>query len=210
MERGKIYLIAAIFSLLFYFFGIISGLFIERSMTDLMEEKVKSLQRELENLQLEYAYLSIIGKDMPCDSLSSLVHETNQKVRNLGGRLNEKEPKFEELRRDYALLSIKAWILNNYVKEKCKDDFVVVLYFYSVPCNDCIKQGKILDELRDKKFNERLLVFVLNADLNEPIVNTLKTVYQIRKTPSLVIGEETYSGLVNEENLTEILSKRLR
>ncbi len=178
-------------------------------MTEFTEARVKTLQRELENLQLEYAYLSIMGKDLPCGSLSSLVHETNQKVWDLGKELNENDPKFEEVRRDYALLSTKAWILNNYVKEKCRDDFVVVLYFYSVPCKECTEQGKILDEIRDEKFKEQMLIFVLNADLDEAIVNTLKTAYSIEKTPSLVIGEKTYFGLMSEEKLTEIISQEL-
>jgi len=127
----------------------------------------------------------------------------------LGKELNENNPKFNELKRNYALLSIKAWILNNYVKERCKGNATVILYFYSVPCDECIQQGRILDKLREEKFNEKMLIFVLNADLDEPIVNTLKTAYSIKKTPSLVIGEKTYSGLIDEENLTGIIFEEL-
>lgn len=201
-------MIAGIFSLLFYFLGIMSGFFIENSLTQFTESKVKKLERRVENLQLEYAYLSIIGKDLSCDSLSALTKETTQKVRELGKKLDEEEPEFEELKKDYAFLSTKAWILNSYLKERCKGK-VVALYFYSVPCEDCIEQGHILDKVRKENFEEELSVFVLNTNLDEPIVNMLKTAYSIEKTPSLVIGEKTYSGLISEENLTRIISKEL-
>ena len=92
MQEKRIYLIAAFLSFLFYTIGIMSGLFIEKSMTDYTKSEVKSLQRRIENLQLEYAFLSIIGEDLSCDSLSPLVSETTTKVRDLGKELEaEKE-----------------------------------------------------------------------------------------------------------------------
>lgn len=209
MKRKKLYLIAGIFSLFFYFLGIMSGLFVEQSLTQFTESEVNRLQRRMQNLQLEYAYLSIVGKDLSCSSLASLTRETTRKVRELGKKLEEENPDSKDLRREYAFLSTKAWILNSHLKEKCKGK-VVVLYFYSVPCQNCIKQGNILDKVREEKFKQELSVFVLNSDLDEPIVNTLKTAYSIKKTPSLVIGDQTYSGLVKEENLTEIISKELK
>ncbi|MEM2918781.1 MAG: hypothetical protein QXY62_04715 [Candidatus Altiarchaeota archaeon] len=219
----KVYIVAAVLSIFFYLIGLFSGLFIERSIFSYTEDKIGILQKEIRqsdeiysslnrrllSLQLEHAYLSIIGKDLQCSSLSTLVQDTTKKVWELGKELNEKNPKFDELRRDYALLSIRAWILNNYVKEKCRNNVTIILYFYSVPCEDCIKQGEILDKLREEKFKDKILIFVLNSDLDEPIVNTLKTAYSIKKTPSLVIGEKTYSNLISEENLTKIISGEL-
>ncbi|HEX54917.1 MAG: hypothetical protein DRO94_01525 [Candidatus Altiarchaeales archaeon] len=207
-DRTKLYILAGAFSILLYLTGVFSGLFIEKSMTDYTERKVKSLQRRIENLQLEYAYLSIIGRDLSCGSLANLVNENTKKVWELGREL-ERGREFEDLRRDYALLSIKAWILNKYLEKRCNGNISVILYFYSVPCEECIQQGYILDRIREK-FNNSVLIFVLNVDLDEPIVNTLKTTYSIRETPSIVINEETYSGLIQEENLTEIIRNSLR
>lgn len=209
MQQKRIYLIAALLSLLFYIVGVMSGLFIEKSMTDYTEEKVKSLQRSMENLQLEYAYLSIIGKDLSCDSLSLIVSENTKKVRGLGKELETDREDFEDLRRDYALLSTKAWILTRYMKDKCVDDMVVVLYFYSVPCQECIEQGHILDELRERYFQNKLFIFVLNANLDEPIVNVLKSTHHISSTPALVIENKTYNGLIAEERLRGIISEAL-
>ena len=114
-----------------------------------------------------------------------------------------------ELEKDYSLLSVRAWILNSYVTEKCVEDKVVILYFYSVPCSDCIKQGNILDDLREKKFKDRLRVFVLNYDSDEEIVKVLKKTYNITETPSIVIGNSTYVGLMERDKLSDIILKSL-
>jgi len=208
MKQRNIYLAAAFFSLLLYLLGVFSGLFIEKSMADYTKEQVYSLQRRLENLQLEYAYLSIIGEELSCEQLTSLVGASTQEVWELGKELDDKDPKFEELKRDYALLSTKAWILNSYVKKHCDADVVVLLYFYSVPCEDCIQQGYILDELRSE-YKNRLLVFVLNSDLDEPIVKTLKVAYRVEQTPAIVVDEKTYSGLTEKTKLKEVIDQKL-
>lgn len=200
---------AAILSLLFYAVGVLSGLFIEKSMTEYTEKRVESLQRQMENLQLEYAYINLVGKDISCDSLSLLVSENTRKVLELGRELEVERGDFDDLRRDYALLSAKAWILTRYMKDNCGNDVVVVLYFYSVPCQECINQGHILDEIREKHFPNKLFVFVLNADLDEPIVNLLEKTHSISSTPALVIENKTYNGLVERERLMEIISGEL-
>ena len=206
MKQSKIYLAAAALSILFYLMGLFSGLLIERSSMDYTEEKAKSLQRRMENLQLEYAYLSIAGQNLSCDSLSVLVSETTEKVRVLGKKLETKSGDNEDTLREYVFLSTKAWLFNNYIKERCSRDTVVILYFYSVPCDECIEQGHILDKVREKYPQDKFIVFVVNADIDEPIVNTLKKVNNISKTPAIVIGDKTYEGLVSEERLGEIIS----
>jgi len=219
---------AAVFSILFYMIGVLSGLFIEKSSATYTEEKVstlqneekaralqneqrvQSLQRQQENLQLEYAYLSMVGQNLSCDSLSILVSETTDKVRLLGKELENKTEATEDIRSEYALLSTKAWILNSYVRDRCRKDFVVLLYLYSVPCDDCIAQGHIIDTVRERYFQDKLVVFVLNSDVDEPIVSTLKKVNKISKTPAIVIGDKTFEGLITEEKLKEIVDKELR
>jgi len=226
MQNKRVYFAAALLSLFFYLVGVMSGLLIENTLIEYTEGKIDfiqrrienlpsdkdyvSLQRRTENLQLEYAYLSMIGKNLSCESLSALVSDTTKKVRELGKDLEEVKGKdFDSLRRDYALLSTKAWILNNYVKERCKRDVAVILYFYSVPCSDCIEQGHILDNLSEERFKDKIIIFVLNSDLDEPIVNLLKKSHNVTETPTIVIGERTYRGLITKDNLTRIISNEI-
>lgn len=202
-------------SLILYSAGILTGLFVQKSAIQQTEERVKALQRRLENVQLQYMYLSTMGKEINCDFLSVLVDDATKEVWDIGQELvslqNQEDSQeiIDELAKDYSLLSVRAWILNSYVNEKCKEDKATLLYFYSVPCEDCIEQGEILDELREKTFQNKLRVFVLNVNYQEPIVQVLKKTYNITETPSIVIGDSTYSGLVDKEELSKIITKFL-
>lgn len=206
------YVIAAIMSLVLYFLGVLTGLFVERSVTKFAEERIEILQRRIENAQLEYVYINALGDKLPCNSLSILVEQTTKEVWDISRELvelenrGEKGEKFYNLKRDYSLLSVRAWILNTYVQERCKKDNIIILYFYSIPCSECVEQGYILDNLRENYFKDKMLVFVLDANIDEPIVQTLKKTYNVNTAPSIVIGNTTYSGLTEKEMLLDIIS----
>jgi len=156
-----------------------------------------------------------MGKDVSCNLLSVLVDETNKELWDIGKQLvsleNTKEnpERISELTSEYSLLSVRAWILNSYTNERCEENKVVILYFYSVPCPECIQQGRILDELREKTFKDKMRVFVLNTNSNEAIVQDLVKTYDIVKTPSLVVGNSTYIGLVDKDELKNIITTSL-
>jgi len=210
-----VYMVAGIMSFIIYLSGIFTGFYIQRSTIEYTEQRIQSLQRRLENVQLEYMYLSTMGKDVSCNLLSVLVDETNRELWDIGKQLvslenTKDEPeRISELTSEYSLLSVRAWILNSYTNERCEENKVVILYFYSVPCPECIQQGKILDELREKTFGNKMRVFVLNTNSNESIVQDLMRTYNIVKTPSLVVGNSTYIGLVDKDELEDIITTSL-
>jgi len=209
----KAYIVAAIMSILLYSLGILTGFFVQKSTVDYTEERIDSLQRRVENLQLEYVYLNTLGERLSCDSTSILVDDATKEVWSIGRELvsldrsSQKTKKFESLKRDYSLLSVRAWILNTYLNDKCKKNTAIVLYFYSVPCDECIEQGHILDALRENYFKENLTIFVLDSNIDEAIVQTLKKTYNINKTPAIVIGNSTYLGLIEKDRLQETISR---
>jgi len=92
------------------------------------------------------------------------------------------------------------------LKEKCYLNDHVILYFYSVPCEKCIKQGNILDQLRENKV-KNMKVFVLDVNVDEPIVQTLKKTYNITATPAIIINEKKYEGLIQQEELEKLIIK---
>lgn len=210
-----IYIVAGVMSLIIYLSGIFTGFYIQKSTIEYTEQRIQLLQRRVENVQLEYMYLSTMGKDVSCNLLSVLVDETNKELWDIGKQLvsleNTKEnpERISELTSEYSLLSVRAWILNSYTTERCEENKVVILYFYSVPCLECIQQGRILDELREKIFGDKMRVFVLNTNSNEAIVQDLMKTYDIIKTPSLVAGNSTYIGLVDKDELKNIITTSL-
>ncbi len=218
MQQNKVnraYFIALVTSILIYILGIGTGLYIQKTNAAKTQQLVESLQRRVESAQLEYVYISTLGDRISCDSLSTLVDETTRDVRNIGSKLAELEKKnetgnsFDTLKRDYTILSSRGWILNTYVQERCQKNTTTILYFYSIPCSDCEKQGYILDDLAEHEFKDKFLVFVLDAQIEEPIVATLKTTFNIHSTPSIVVGNTTYVGLQTKDNLEKIISQEL-
>ena len=202
-------------SLVLYLSGIYTGFYIQQSTIQYTEQRIQSLERRLENVQLEYMYLSTMGKDVTCNFLSVLVDQANREVWDIGKQLVSLEntkadsEKVSQLTSDYSLLSIRAWILNTFVTEKCEENKVAILYFYSVPCPDCIQQGKILDDLRDNYFDDNIRIFVLNTNSRESIAQDLMKTYGINKTPSIVVVNTTYVGFVGKEKLIDVINSTL-
>jgi len=208
-ERKRAYFFAAILTIVLYLAGIFTGVFIQRAEENQLKLKTEDLKRSIENTQLEYFYLNSIGDKIPCNSLSILINETTENVRKIGQELVEIEKSKENidsLKKEYSVLSVKGWLLNNYLKEKCYLNDHVILYFYSVPCEKCIKQGNILDQLRENKV-KNMKVFVLDVNVDEPIVQTLKKTYNITATPAIIINEKKYEGLIQQEELEKLIIK---
>ncbi len=97
--------------------------------------------------------------------------------------------------------------MNNYLKEKCKTDDIIILYFYSIPCPDCIQQGLVLDDLRESVFKDKLKVFVLDINVEEPMIDILKKTYNITQTPSFVLQDKSYTGFVDKNSFINIIQK---
>lgn len=212
----KAYVFAAVLSIVLYSIGVFTGIFIQKSTETAIIKRIESLERSIENTQLEYFYINSLGDKLSCDSFSLLVDETTKNVWNIGQELVDIEKQEEnreriiDLKKEYSLLSIRAWILNNYLKEKCDVDNIIILYFYSIPCSDCIKQGFVLDDLRESVFKDKMKVFVLDIDVDEPMIQVLKKSYNVTETPSIVIGDNVYSGLVEKDKLTSLLQKSIK
>ena len=202
-------------SLILYLSGIYTGFYIQQTTIKYTEQRIQELEKRLENVQLEYMYLSVMGKDVTCNFLSVLVDQANREVWDIGKQLVSLEntktdsDKVSQLTSEYSLLSIRAWILNTFVTEKCEQNKVVILYFYSVPCSDCIRQGNILDDLRDNYFNDKIRIFVLNTNSKESITQDLMKTYGISKTPSIILFNTTYVGFTNKEKLTDTINSTL-
>lgn len=210
----KAYIFAAFLSIILYSIGVFTGIFIQKSTETITIKRIETLKRSIENTQLEYLYINSLGDKLSCDSFSILVDDTTKNVWDIGQELvdiekqKENMEKIIDLKKEYALLSIRAWILNNYLKEKCNINTTIILYFYSIPCSDCLEQGFVLDELRENIFKDKMKVFVLDVNTDEPMIDVLKKTYNITKTPSIVINEKTYSGFINKDELTLLIQKK--
>ena len=207
----KVYLVAGILSFILYLAGIFTGYFLQSSIFSEVEKNIDELKEDLENAQLEYMFLTLKAKGS-CQILSSLTNELTSRLYSILNELikleNRGDPKLQELKREYTLLAIRTWILKSNTKEVCEEDVLPILYFYSIPCEDCLEQGKILDELKSK-YKGKLLTFTVDAGVDLPIVQTLLKSYNITETPALVIEDEVYQGLISKEEIKSLMCERL-
>lgn len=212
MSLRKIYLIAGIISLILYLAGLFTGYFFQQAVFSEVEKNIEDLKKDLENAQLEYMFLTLKAKGS-CQILSSLTNELTSRLYSILNELikleGRQDQRLTEAKNDYTMLAIRTWILKSNTKEVCEEDVLPVLYLYSIPCDECLEQGKILDEIK-AMYPNKVLTFTIDSGVNLPIVQTLIKSYNITKTPALVIEEEVYQGLISKEEIKDIICSKLK
>ncbi len=111
------------------------------------------------------------------------------------------------LKKQYTLLQVRDYLLGKRVAQECKQPFRSILYFYgtSEGCPECVKQGYVLDALRQAHADVRIYAFDYNLDLDT--IRALRSIYQIGETlPALVVNGVTYNGFRSRDEL-ELLIK---
>ena len=117
------------------------------------------------------------------------------------------QDEFDDISRTYVLDNLRYWLFAKKTKELCSLDFVTIMYFYSdTNCGICPDQGVVLSYFK-KMFGDRLLVFPINADLEgtEASIPMLQKRYNVTEYPTIIVGEEKYSGVISKSELLPII-----
>lgn len=216
MRRKKVYLYAAILTIMLYLLGFYTGVYFSQKAQPSFQElkaEIQTLKNNLENIQLQQLYISASETTMGCNflisDLNKIQGELNTFLQKLPQKLELYEASeqidqwYEEIKKEYMLVSLRVWLLSLIAKDKCEKDIVPMLYFYSKNCIDCIEQGSVLDRIRNETPN--LAIFTIDLNLNEEIVKTIKNSYNITKVPSLIINNNLYEGFMNYTEVKEII-----
>ena len=150
---------------------------------------------------------------------SSCKYLTNESIlsdelNTIGARLEfmEKQLGVEDkdvlqLKKYYSLLEIKDYQLMSELSEKCDTDPVFVLYFYSNDCDDCKRQGYVLDSLL-KKYPE-LRVYSFDSNLDAVAIRTLISIFGVtEKLPTIFLEKKLHVGFQEMETLEAIISPK--
>ena len=113
------------------------------------------------------------------------------------------------LYRRYLLSNIRYWTLSEKYKDKCRWNVSTVVFFFDDECDECPAMATRLDYLK-KKYGEDLLVFPINLELAEddPVAQTLVSLYNATSLPVAVIDGEIYGGL-SLESLEGLICRRI-
>ncbi|MBN2052270.1 hypothetical protein JW756_02090 [Candidatus Woesearchaeota archaeon] len=222
-KKKSLIIIAIILSIILYAAGLLSGLSFSKFMEKNIEQKtkadindivdyVKSLDSSLQSIQIQERFVQGLNEKDTCKFADVYFSQINQNLnyfwKVLPARLEEYErtveltPEYLELKRQYTKLSLRAWIISKDNYQKCKTRIIPVLYLYSTNCADCVKQGEVLDDVKNFLVleNKSLIVFTVDYDYNEPALDLVKKYYDINVVPALVINDEALQGRLFSEN----------
>ncbi len=145
--------------------------------------------------------------ELSCKNISDAAFSSE--LGELGGKLEwgqnnlGSSDEVNYLRKYYALLQIKDYLLTKKISERCKVKSAFILYFYTTAenCSLCENQGLVLSSLRDKYPELRVYSFDYSTDLSA--VKAMLQIYKIKDTvlPALVIDDEVMTGFHSVDEL---------
>jgi len=186
------------------------GIIIGQTLTEMKFGEFSERERDLRAYILSLDLQSELISEKICDVDPFVLTEEKTKLGRdleyLEDKFGRDNPKLIPLKKEYTLLSIRQWLLVKRMKEECGKDLTIILYFYSNEKNAsiCESQGYILDYLYHKN-PEKIVIYAFDYDLDTPALNTLKSIYNVRRVPSLVINDELYPGFQGKDELETLI-----
>ncbi len=187
------------------------GTYMEGVRNESLRVNIEEQRNELNDLLLQYQYISELEKQQNCEALAVIFHESLEQLDTQSQRLQgyEEQRKLENsdykrLRKAYTVSQVNYWLLAKRLKDLCGMQYSDILYFFSSPknCADCENQGIHLDYVK-KRLGDEVLIFALDGS-EEGIIALLKANYEVERFPTLVIDDVPYNYSTNEE-IIEIL-----
>ena len=114
---------------------------------------------------------------------------------------------YEITRTQYFLSNVELYFYTLQSKKYCNNtNLSTILFFHysETKCPDCIVQGQILDKIREKCKNVRIITLAVDLEISP--VELLKSRYNITSAPSLVIDDKiVIRNIASEEEILKYL-----
>lgn len=199
----KKYLIVFLITLaLFLTASYVSNYFANRKV-----DQLKNIQNKISiDILSSEAQFSLLSQ-LSCKNISDV--DFTSELGDLGSKLewgqenlgNNAEVTY--LRKYYALLQIKDYLLTKKISERCNIKSAFILYFYTTAqnCSLCEREGIVLSSLKEKYPELRVYSFDYSTDLSA--VKAMLQIYKIKDTvlPALVVDEDVLTGFTSAEDL---------
>ncbi|MFA6463873.1 MAG: hypothetical protein WCV55_02615 [Candidatus Paceibacterota bacterium] len=188
------------------------AIYISNTISNKRIYEIKSIQdavsTDILSSETQFSLLSELScKEASNSLLSSEINDLGQKISYSESSSGSNTAEIIQLKKYYALLEIKDYLLMKRVSEKCGKKFMFALYFYDqgTKCPDCDKASYALTYLRQKYPDLRVYSFDYSLDLSA--VSTLIKIFNISNVlPAIVIGDETINGFQEKEVLEKTLT----
>ena len=199
------YLAAFSLACLLFIVGIFFGSQITQSKVNDILATEQQTRLQLENLDIE----GMLLQDAPCQSPKLLTEDLETlgtKLTYLESEYSKDDPRILELKKPYTLLELRHYLSLKSMVEKCNQNFTFVLFFYSnepSKMDQSEKEGFVLDYL--KKKHENINIYAFDVNLDVPVLNVLKSKYNVVDTPTVVIDDQVYVGFHDKDEMESVL-----
>ncbi len=129
--------------------------------------------------------------------------ELGQKLVSLEERFGPENEEAKSLQERYHLYQIREYLFFKEFNQECSRQIPLILYFYSDNCDMCDAQGNILDALYAR--NKSMNIYAIDYGVDNIALRTVKNLYEINTTPSVVINGKTYNHFLSFKELNNIL-----
>lgn len=188
----------------------IAGILLGRFLAEKEAEKILTTQEKLRIDLLALDLQTQLASEYICEidvfEVTKEKFELGRRVEALERELGKTDGRVISLKNQYTLYSIRQFLLMKDFVKRCDPNLTLILFFYSNVENKSASeaQGYILDYF-SLKYPKAISVYVFDTDLDNPALNTLKQIYQVKTIPTLVVNERKYEGLQTREDLQQIL-----
>lgn len=206
MVNFRLVATVAITSLIFLL-GIFFGQYISYYHLSELKQTQEKMLYEMTGYELAY---SILSEEEVCNlSFRNFIRERvelGQQLESLEKRFGSDNKEVESIQERYHLYQVREYLFFKKLNERCGSEIPLILYFYSDDCDMCIAQGRILDALYAK--NKSINIYAIDYEVDNLALTSLKNLYGVNTTPSVVVNEKTYNRFLRFEELEEILWKK--
>lgn len=182
----------------------------------LSQSRLQNLQQDINALQSEYnslEMLTLIDKtasvscDMYEEQILNFANETDsfgQKLEFLANRLPQQNAEVINMRTNYWLMEIRDFFTLKQIETKCNKKYTTILYFYNQECEDCIYQGEMLRQVKEEY--PEIMIYSFDAtDKNISLIKILSQIYNIKASPTLIIGDKKIEKNISRKELNSVL-----
>ena len=211
------YLFAFIITAAIFFIGFFFGFLMDIQRANYFTDMNNIQKLNIRSLELQQQFLKDNTFQNQCTAFRFMFDKAIIELENNRDRLekyneqsNVKQADFDLLFREYTISQLNFLSIAKNLKTSCSNssDFVTVLYFYSdqTTCPSCESQATVLDYYK-MHLKQNVLIFAINEKLDktEPLIELLKSVYNITSYPTLVVEDSVYPGYSDKDKLGKIL-----
>jgi hypothetical protein len=212
-RRTLVFFEAGILTLIVYLFSIMANSYLDTERFLDINQKLLAGSIDSDTLYSQNQFYSTF-EISNCNTRKEQIYSQFKNLKKLGtditnyGQLYlEKNKETSDLKkRTYFLDQLKLYgeiLQYNYY---CEDKIMPIIYFYNGLSSQIDKQSIILEQF---SINNKNKTIILSFDIfseNEPILNNIKSIFNISFTPFILINNKTTKDFITSENIISLNS----